>query len=249
MDGLKDKVVAVTGGGSGIGRAIALRLAKEGAHVVVLGRKEKPLQETVALFPKQISYILTDVCLSDDIAHAIEAITKKYGRLDGLVNNAGVAPVTPIENFTTDVFDRTFALNVRAVLDFIKQALPLLTASKGSVVNVTSGLVNNPMPTNSVYTATKAAVRSITRTLAKELAPVGIRVNCVAPGPVRTPLYDNLGLEGQARKEYEDVVENLIPLGRYGKPEEIAGVVAFLLSADTIYATGTQYAVDGGFGI
>ena len=125
----------------------------------------------------------------------------------------------------------------------------MLEESRGSIVNITSGLVNNPIPANCVYTASKAAILSITRTLSKELAPKGIRVNCVAPGPVRTSLYDNLGLFGQARREYEDMVESIIPLGRYGQPEEIAGVVAFLVSNDASYVTGTQYAADGGFGI
>lgn len=247
MKGLKDKVIIVTGGGSGIGRAIALRLADEGAKVVVLGRRENTLQETASK-SENISYVVADVCKSEDIKNALNIVKEKYNRLDGLVNNAGIAPVTPIQTFETSVFDKVFTLNVRSVLDFVSQALPMLLDSKGCVVNITSGLVNNPIPLNSVYTASKAAVLSITRTLAKELAP-DIRVNCVAPGPTRTPLYDNLGLSDEGRKEYEAEVEKFVPLGRYGEPDEIAGAVAFLISEDAKYATGTQYAADGGFGI
>lgn len=248
MKGLEKKVIVVTGGGSGIGRSIAKRLSAEGADVVIIGRREEALKETASQ-DAHISYVVADVCNSKDIAHALMVIKEKYGRLDGLVNNAGIAPVSPIETLDLTVFDKVFSLNVRAVLDFIHQALPMLEESKGCIVNITSGLVNNPTPTNCIYTASKAAVHSITRTLAKELAPKQIRVNCVASGAVRTALYDNLGLSDDEQKEYEATVASFIPLGRYGEPEEIAGVVAFLISDDAKYATGAQYAMDGGFGI
>lgn len=126
---------------------------------------------------------------------------------------------------------------------------PLVKASKGCVINITSGLVNNPMPMNSIYTASKAAVLSLTQTWAKELAPYGIRVNSVAAGATKTPLYDGLGLNAEETKSYEDAVANIVPLGRFAEPDEIAPIVTFLASDKAIYATGGHYAVDGGFGI
>ncbi|QNT60241.1 enoyl-(Acyl carrier) reductase family protein [Neisseria musculi] len=135
------------------------------------------------------------------------------------------------------------------MIDVTSQALPLLKASRGNVVNITSGLVDNPMPANSVYTASKAAVLSPARTWAKEPAPLGIRVNSVAAGATKTPLYDKLGLSAQEAKDYEAAVEQTVPPGRFAEPDEIAPVVGFVASEEAAYVTGSHYGVDGGFGI
>ena len=165
---LQGKVALITGGGTGIGRAIAYRMAKEGASVVIIGRRAEKLQESAASHPG-ISYMIADVLKSADISQLLDDIDKRFGRLDIVVNNAGIAPITPIEGINMADYDRTFALNVRAVIDVTSQSIPYLKKSKGNIVNITSGLVTNPMPMNCVYTASKAAVLSMTETWAKEL--------------------------------------------------------------------------------
>ncbi|AAU38028.1 SDR family NAD(P)-dependent oxidoreductase [[Mannheimia] succiniciproducens] len=245
---LQNKVALVTGGGTGIGRAIAKQMAEAGATVIIIGRREAQLQES-ARQHANIHYIVADVLNSDDITRTLNEIQQRFGKLDVVVNNAGIAPVTPIENVNLADFDRTFALNVRAVIDVTSQAIPYLKSTQGNIINITSGLVNNPMPMNSIYTASKAAVLSMTRTWAKELAPYGIRVNSVAAGATKTPLYDGLGLSETEAKDYEATVEHIVPLGRFAEPDEIAPAVVFLASDDARYATGAHYGVDGGFGI
>lgn len=245
---LQNKVALITGGGTGIGRSTAYQMAQDGANVIIIGRSEHSLKESTSQH-ENISYIVADVLKSEEIARILSEIHQRFGKLDVVVNNAGIASVTPIENVNLADFDRTFALNVRAVVDVVSQAIHYLKASQGNIVNITSGLVNNPMPMNSIYTASKAAVLSMTRTWAKDLAPFGIRVNSVAAGATRTPLYDKLGLSEAEAKGYEEAVEQIVPLGRFAEPEEIAPVVAFIASDEARYATGSHYAVDGGFGI
>lgn len=248
MNKLSQKIALVTGGGTGIGRAIALELAKNGAQVVIVGRSEKTLRESAARHA-DIHYLIADIMKTEDIASTLSEIKQRFGKLDILVNNAGVAPLTPIEQVNLADYDNTFNLNVRALIDISAQSIPFLRESKGNIVNITSGLVNNPMPMNSIYTASKAAVLSLTRTWAKELASHRIRVNSVASGAVKTPLYDKLGLSAQAATDYENTVTQVVPLGRFGEAEEIAAVVAFIASNDASYVTGAHYAADGGFGI
>lgn len=248
MNKLSQKIALVTGGGTGIGRAIALELAKNGAEVVIVGRSEKTLQESASRH-SSIHYIIADIMKSEDIASTLSEINQRFGQLDILVNNAGIAPLTPIEHVNLVDYDNTFNLNVRALIDISAQSIPFLRESKGNIVNITSGLVNNPMPMNSIYTASKAAVLSLTRTWAKELASHRIRVNSVASGAVKTPLYDKLGVSAEDATNYENAVTQVVPLGRFGEAEEIAAVVAFIASSDASYVTGAHYAVDGGFGI
>lgn len=248
MNKLSQKIALVTGGGTGIGRAIALELAKNGAQVVIVGRSEKTLRESAARHA-DIHYLIADIMKTEDIASTLSEIKQRFGKLDILVNNAGVAPLTPIEQVNLADYDNTFNLNVRALIDISAQSIPFLRESKGNIVNITSGLVNNPMPMNSIYTASKAAVLSLTRTWAKELASHRIRVNSVASGAVKTPLYDKLGLSAQAATDYENTVTQVVPLGRFGEAEEIAAIVAFIASNDASYVTGAHYAADGGFGI
>ncbi len=249
MQNINQKTFLITGGGTGIGRSIAKHMAQQGATVIIIGRRENVLQESAAQH-SNIHYFVADVEKSGDIARGLAEIRSRFGRLDGVVNNASIAPVTPIENVNFADYDRTFNLNVRAVIDLTSQAIPLLKESKGSIINITSGLLNNPMPANSIYTASKAALLlSLTRTWAKELAPCGIRVNSVAAGATKTPLYDNLGLSAEEAKNHEAAVAHIVPLGRFADPDEIAPIVSFLASDDARYATGGHYAVDGGFSI
>lgn len=160
---------------------------------MIVGRREEPLKE-IANKNDKITYVVADVVKNEDIENIISEVKKRYGKLDVLVNNAGVAPVTPLENQTMEEFDQVFDINVKGVVNLTKQALPLLKESKGNVVNISSAVANNPLANMSVYSSSKAALNTLTIVWAKELAKYGIRVNSVAVGPIETPIYEKTAL-------------------------------------------------------
>lgn len=248
MQTLNNQTALVTGAGSGIGQDIAVKLAQMGANVVITGRKEAPLKETAALHGN-ISYIVADVGKTEDVSRVLVEIKQKFNRLDIMVNNAGMAPVTPIAKQTLAEFDTVFNINVRAVVDLTTQALPLLKESKGSIVNIGSAVANQPLPNMSVYSASKAALKTLTFVWAKELAKDGIRVNNIAVGPIETPIYEKTELSAEEAQAHKDRVTSLIPLGRFGQPKDISAIVALLVSDEGSFITGADIAVDGGFGI
>lgn len=248
MQTLNNQTALVTGAGSGIGQDIAVKLAQMGANVVITGRKEAPLKETAALHGN-ISYIVADAGKTEDVSRILAEIKQKFNRLDIIVNNAGMAPVTPIAEQTLDEFDTVFNINVRAVVDLTTQALPLLKESKGSIVNIGSAVANQPLPNMSVYSASKAALKTLTFVWAKELAKDGIRVNNIAVGPIETPIYDKTELSAEEAQAHKDRVTSLVPLGRFGQPKDISAIVALLVSEEGSFITGADIAVDGGFGI
>ena len=248
MQTLNNQTALVTGAGSGIGQDIAVKLAQMGANVVITGRKESPLKETAALHGN-ISYIVADVGKTEDVSRVLVEIKQKFNRLDIMVNNAGMAPVTPIAEQTLAEFDTVFNINVRAVVDLTTQALPLLKESKGSIVNIGSAVANQPLPNMSVYSASKAALKTLTFVWAKELAKDGIRVNNIAVGPIETPIYDKTELSAEEAQAHKDRVTSLVPLGRFGQPKDISAIVALLVSDEGSFITGADIAVDGGFGI
>lgn len=242
---MDNKVALVTGAGSGIGRSIAKYLAEAGAQVVIIGRTELTLQES-ATQHKNISYMLADITVSTDVKRVLEDIKSKYGRLDVLVNNAGVAPVTPLVSVDMREFDTTFTTNVRALVDMTQQSLPLLRVSRGNIINISSTAANRPLANMSIYSASKAAVGALTKAWAKELAPDGIRVNSVAVGPIETPIYDKTELSDTGADQHRKAVLKLIPMGYFGLPEDVAAVVLFLASTAAGFVTGSDYGVDGG---
>lgn len=247
MNGLKGKTALVTGGSSGIGQAIALRLAQEGLRVMIIGRNEKALQETEAMH-ENIIWQVADITDSHAIADVISSLQSRFGSLDALVNNAGVAPNTPFESLEMAQYDLIFNVNVRGLIDMTRQALPLLKKSGGTVINISSGAAHSPQPITSVYSASKAAVSALTKALAKELITEGVRVNAVSAGATDTPLYDKTGLQTpEEKQEFIDFVSRHIPIGRFAKAQEIAGAVAFLISDDAAYAVGSDIVIDGGF--
>ncbi len=246
MSHLNGKTALVTGAGSGIGQCIAVTLAEQGAEVWITGRKESPLQETAAKHAN-IRHIVADVGNSDDVARVLREIESRSGRLDIVVNNAGMAPVTPLAVQTLSEFDAVFNINVRAVVDIAQQALPLLKASKGTIINIGSAVANKALPGMSVYSASKAALKTPTAVWARELAADGIRVNCVSVGPIETPIYEKTELSPAEAQQHKENVTRQIPLGRFGQPHDIANIVAYLADDSGNFITGADIAVDGGF--
>ncbi len=248
MGRFNGKTALVTGGGAGIGLSIALTLAKEGANVIITGRSESSLVGATSAHNK-ITTIVADVGKSSDVSRVMDLIKKDFGRLDILINNAGMAPVTTLAEQTLTEFDDVFNINVRAVVDLSSRVLPLLKESKGSIINISSAVANRPLPGMSVYCASKAALRTLTFVWAKELAQEGIRVNSVAVGPIETQIYEKTELSGDAAQAHKDRVTQLVPLGHFGLPRDIASAVAYLASDDACFITGSDITVDGGFSI
>ena len=234
---LRDRVALVVGGASGIGLAIVERLTAEGAAVYFTGRREADLD--AAAGPTGAHPIRADAGSVDDLDAAVAAVREAAGRIDVLVLNAGTSAPGRIGEITLDDFDRQMTVNVRALVFAIQAALPSLAAD-ASIVLVGSVAGNIGTEGFTVYNASKAAVRSLARTLTTELAPRGIRVNTVSPGPTDTAMFDSVP---------DDVRAGLaasIPLGRLGRPDEIAAAVLFLASAESSFITGAEIPVDGG---
>ncbi|HEY0708156.1 MAG TPA: SDR family oxidoreductase [Polyangia bacterium] len=242
-----DQVVLVTGGGTGIGAATADLFARSGAKVVITGRTERTLVAAAAQHTN-ISPVVADIGRPDDSARVVAELHARYGRLDVLVNNAGTIALMPLASLDADQARRTFDTNVLGPIELTRLALPLLTASKGAIVNVTSTQADQPIAITSAYAATKAALLALTRAWAKALGPLGIRVNAVSPGPIDTPINsaENLGLTPQQFEAMKSGVIAMAPLGRFGKPSEAAAVIAFLASSAASFVTGAQYHVGGG---
>ncbi|GAA4663299.1 MULTISPECIES: SDR family NAD(P)-dependent oxidoreductase [Amycolatopsis] len=235
----------VTGGTSGIGRAIATRLAGEGAHVFVTGRRQAQLDALVAELGDRVTAIRADVSDLDDLDRVYAAIGARGEGLDVLVANAGGGAFATLAELKPEDFDQTFGTNVRGTVFTVQKALPLLTPG-ASVVVIGSTSAARATPAFGVYSASKAAIRQFSRVWAIELAERGIRVNTLTPGPTDTPGLAGLAPDpGQARALL-DGEAGRVPLGRLGQPSEIADAVAFLASPQAKFITGTELFVDGG---
>jgi NAD(P)-dependent dehydrogenase (short-subunit alcohol dehydrogenase family) len=243
----ENQVVLVTGGSTGIGAAVALQLAEAGAAVVITGRREAPLRASAARHTG-ITPVVADVARAGDVARTIGEVRARCGRLDVLVNNAGILELAPLADASAEHVRRTFDTNVLGLVETTRAALPLLRQAKGAIVNVATVIADEPFANMSVYCASKAAVLALTRSWAQELAADGIRVNAVSPGPIETPMFsaEKLGLSPGGLEQLATSVLGLVPLKRFGKPEEVAQVIAFLASPAASYVNGAQYTVGGG---
>lgn len=233
--------VIVTGGGTGIGRATAELFAKHGAQVLITGRRLEPLVDLSDQYPKNISFLQADVTDAAARATIIQTAIDRHGRLDTLVNNAGLAPNGGFQQTTDDDFANTYLTNVIAPAALIRLAVPLLKESKGSVVNVSTAAAHAAVPGAAPYVCSKAALDQLTRVLAVELGPLGIRVNAVAPGATRTALSKDI-IEAWGA----DAMISMTPLGRLGEPVDIARTVFFLASREADWVTGQVLDASGG---
>jgi NAD(P)-dependent dehydrogenase (short-subunit alcohol dehydrogenase family) len=246
MGKLEGKIALVTGGNSGIGLATAKEFVNEGAYVFITGRRQLELDAAVKEIGKNVTGVKGDVANLDDLDRLFAQIKRDKGKLDVVFANAGVASYAPLGTITEEHFDTHFNINVKGVLFTVQKALPLIPDG-GSIILNSSIVGSKGLPANSVYSATKAALRSFARTWTSDLKDRRIRVNAVSPGPIETPGLKNLLASSGVGEQHANALSSGVPLGRLGRPDEIAKAVLFLASDDSSYVTGTELFVDGGF--
>lgn len=239
MARMVDKVALVVGGAKGIGLAVAERLAIEGASVVFTGRRADEVEAAAARIGKGARGLVADAALQEDLHRVVATVRETHGRIDALVLNAGISEPATLRDGTPEHFDRHFAVNVRGAVFGLQAALGVM-GQGGSVVLMGSIADATGITPYGTYCATKAALRSYARTWTAELAPQGIRVNVVAPGPTDTAMMASVPEEGRAR------LIAPIPLGRMARPEEVAAATLFLLSDEASFVAGAELCVDGG---
>jgi NAD(P)-dependent dehydrogenase (short-subunit alcohol dehydrogenase family) len=240
-----DKTVIVTGAGSGIGRATAIAFANAGANVLGVGRREESLHETASKHPGVTTFV-ADVCADGASEAVVAEAARRWGRVDVLVNNAGAAAIVPLGDVTGARITELFALNVTAPSLLARAALPYLRDVRGSIVNVSSTFGHKPFPGGSHYAASKSAIESLTRSWALELAGDDVRVNAVAPGPTESGALVAAGLPDEVVEKIKQDEAEQIPLGRRGRPEEIAAWIVHLADPASTWLTGQILTVDGG---
>src|SRR2546426_2191098 len=245
MGKLDGKVALVTGGNSGIGLATAKLFVNEGAYVFITGRRDPELAAAVKEIGRNVTGVRGDVSNLSDLDRLFAHIKREKGRLDIVFANAGVAKYAPFGKITEELYDSIFDINVKGLLFTVQKALPLLPDGASIILNA-SIVASKGLPTNSVYSATKAAVRSFARTWTTDLKDRRIRVNAVSPGPINTPRLNELLASSERGQQRAKMIAATVPLGRLGRPDEIAKAVAFLASDDSSYVTGIELFVDGG---
>jgi NAD(P)-dependent dehydrogenase (short-subunit alcohol dehydrogenase family) len=245
MSKLEGKIALVTGGNSGIGLATAKQFVNEGAYVFITGRREPEMAEAVKEIGRNVTGVQGDVSNLGDLDRLFAQIKRDKGKLDIVFANAGIARYGPLGEITEEFYDSIFNINVKGLLFTVQKALPLMPDGASIILNA-SIVASKGLPSNSVYSATKAAVRSFARTWTTDLKDRRIRVNAVSPGATDTPGLSNLLASAEVGEDRMKMIFNSVPLGRLGTPDEIAKAVVFLASDDSSYITGTELFVDGG---
>jgi len=242
---LEGKIAVITGGNSGIGLAAAKRFVSEGAYVFISGRRQKELDLALSEIGKNVTAILSDVSNLADLDRLYNIVKDQKGHLDILFANAGIAQFAPLEEISEEHFDNIFRINVKGLLFTVQKAFPLFQNGGSIILNASVGS-SKGFEETSVYSATKAAVRSFARTWTVELRHRKIRVNAISPGPIDTPIFSNLLQNEEQIEQFKKNIVNTVPMGRMGSPDEVAKVVSFLASDDSSYITGIELFVDGG---
>jgi NAD(P)-dependent dehydrogenase (short-subunit alcohol dehydrogenase family) len=245
MGKLEGKIALITGGSTGIGLATAKQFVNEGAYVFITGRRDSELAAAVKEIGGNVTGVQGDVSDLGDLDRLFAQIKREKGKLDVLFANAGVAKYAPLGAITEDLYDSIFDINVKGLLFTVQKALPLMPDGASIVLNA-SIVASKGFSANSVYSATKAAVRSFARTWTTDLKARRIRVNAVSPGSIDTPGLSDLLASSETGQQRAKMISNTVPLGRFGTPDEIAKAVVFLASDDSSYITGTELFVDGG---
>src|SRR4030088_927937 len=234
MNKLEGKTALITGGNSGIGLATAKRFVNEGAYVFITGRREPELAATVKEIGRNVTGVQGDVSNLTDLDRLFEQIKREKGKLDIVFANAGVARFATFGKITEELFDSIFDINVKGVLFTVQKALPLMPDGASIILNA-SVVGSKGLSSNSVYSATKAAIRSFARTWTTDLKERRIRVNAISPGTIDTPGLSGLLASGEAGEQRRKMVASAIPMGRFGRPDEVANVVVFLASDESSY--------------
>jgi NAD(P)-dependent dehydrogenase (short-subunit alcohol dehydrogenase family) len=247
MKALEGKVAVITGGNSGIGLATAQRFVSEGAYVFINGRRQSELDAAVKKIGKNITGVQGDVSNLADLDRLYSMVKEEKGRIDILFANAGVGELVPLGEITEAHFDKTFGINVKGLLFTVQKALPLFQdGGGGSIILNASIAASKGIEASSVYSATKAAIRSFARTWTVELKHRKIRVNAISPGMIDTPGLNGLAQSEEQIEQFKTSFVSNVPMGRMGSPDEVAKAVSFLASDDSSYVTGIELFVDGG---
>jgi NAD(P)-dependent dehydrogenase (short-subunit alcohol dehydrogenase family) len=242
---LEGKVAIITGGNSGMGLATARRFVAEGAHVYITGRRQKELNQAAEAIGTNVTAIRGDVANLADLDRLYEVVRHNHGHVDVVFANAGIGELVPIADVTEEHFDRLFDVNVKGLVFTVQKALALMPDGGSIILNASIASIKG-FESFSVYSATKAAVRSFARTWTADLKARRIRVNALSPGTIDTPILDALGNTKEEADQAKAGFVKLIPLGRTGTAEEIAKVALFLASDDSSFITGVELFVDGG---
>lgn len=245
MGKLNGKVALITGGNSGMGLSSAKLLASEGAKVVITGRRQKELDSAVQEVGHGAIGVQGDVSNLADLDKLYSIISNSHGHLDILFANAGLGQLAPLGQISEEHFDLHFNVNVKGLLFTVQKALPLLRDGSSIILNASIAAVKG-MEAFSVYSATKAAVRSFARSWTTDLKSRKIRVNSISPGPIETPIFGKMGLSDEQINQFGQQIVAQVPMGRMGSPMEIAKTVMFLASDDSSYITGIDLSIDGG---
>ena len=245
MGKLDGKIALITGGNSGIGLATAKEFVNQGAYVFITGRREAELARAVKEIERNVTGVQGDVATLGDLDRLFAQIKREKGRLDVVFANAGFARYAALGSISEELYASTFDINVKGVLFTVQKALPLMPDGASIILNA-SIVASKGFAANSVYSATKAAVRSFARTWTTDLKDRRIRVNAISPGSIDTPGLSDLLASSEVGEERKKMISNTVPLGRFGTADEIAKAVVFLASDDASYITGTELFVDGG---